>query len=224
MRLHNFLRGVHEDATLRGFKHRNVVEGVPDRDDPEVQSLERLHRLPFLVAQTKYVARDLATFLHCQRIAEHRGTADFFEHRHRILFEGIREQEHARNDGLQPFEEFLAAWQGLHAPDDVLHVLKLNAVASQDIDPVHHQLVVIRLVRCGEFQLLDACLFLQLQPRLPHQSAFYVQSHEPHARFALQGLTALRRRSVCVVKIRATVVKGPLNGVVDALRGGRQHL
>mmetsp|Transcript_61390 Transcript_61390/g.180072 ORF Transcript_61390/g.180072 Transcript_61390/m.180072 type:complete len:458 (-) Transcript_61390:374-1747(-) len=100
MGLHYPLAGAVQDAALSGREHRDVVEGVADRDDAEIHPLERLHGLSLLVLQPQLVADDEALLVYDEGVAEDAGSAQLLEHRHGILLEGVRQQKDAGHNGL----------------------------------------------------------------------------------------------------------------------------
>mmetsp|Transcript_28490 Transcript_28490/g.88624 ORF Transcript_28490/g.88624 Transcript_28490/m.88624 type:complete len:566 (-) Transcript_28490:188-1885(-) len=199
VRLLDLLRGVDEDAVLRRLHHRNVVEGIANSNDSEVQTLERLDGLSLLVLQPQAVADDEAVRIYDEGVAEDGGVPKLLEHGHGVLLEGVREEQDAGHQGLQPLEEFPGAGQRLEVPDDLQHVLQPDVVLPQQVAAVLHELVVVGLVRRRPLQALDARLLLQREPRLGHEGALDVEG--AHDGVPLGDLHVLVREDVLGLQV-----------------------
>lgn len=120
------------------------------------------------------MARDETLLVHSERIAKHRRVAELIKERHGVLFEGVGEQKHAWHNRLKPLEKLYAPRKRLHAPDDLLHVVQLDAIPPKNIDTILHKLIVVWLMRGGYLKLLQPSFFLQLKPSLSNKRALHI--------------------------------------------------
>mmetsp|Transcript_40923 Transcript_40923/g.113781 ORF Transcript_40923/g.113781 Transcript_40923/m.113781 type:complete len:346 (+) Transcript_40923:127-1164(+) len=180
MRLGDFLRGAVEDAFLCCLQHAYIVEGIADCNDPEIQSLELLDSLQFLVLETDDLLRHEALLVRLQEVTEDHGVSKLVKDWQGILLKAIGQDEGARNDGLQPLQEVLCSGKHANILHHLEHILELDAMPPQRACADLHQLVVVWLLSGCDLQLLDSRLGLDLQPGLRCERARHVANQQPH--------------------------------------------
>ncbi len=169
------LRRLEQDAAIGGTKHRGVVIGVPRRNDMKVQLLERFDRASFTILQAELVAADVAVGLHEQAMTEQAGELELAHQGMGELVEGIREYDYLCAT-FQPEKEILRARQGSHAVDDLLNLWQGDSVLVQNVEPILHQLVVIRFFSGGAGQCFDAGSLGNIDPDFRYKNPFEVKT------------------------------------------------
>lgn len=102
-------------------QHRGVIVGVAGRDDPEVEVVKRLHRLPLRVLLPQVVVLHHAVFINGKLVAEQGGVPKLTHHGCGEFVEGVGEYYHLE-PLAQPVEKLPGALQWRHAIDNRLYI------------------------------------------------------------------------------------------------------
>jgi hypothetical protein len=173
------LRRVEQDAGVGFGEHRRVVVGIAGGDDLEVEFLEALHRFLLLVRHAQMVVHHEAGRVGFQLVAEQHRHVQLRHQRHGELVEGVG-QDDDLEIAAQGVEEIAGAIHRPHVGNHLLDVGQTEQVLLQQVQPVLHQLVVVRLVAGGAGKLRDAGALGKLDPYFGNEHAFEVETDELH--------------------------------------------
>ena len=154
---HDGVRCAEEAALVGLLEHARVVEGIARGEHLEVQVLQVLHDLRFLVGEAQVVTLDHVVF-DFQIVAEDRRESE-------ILHDGVGEflERVRKNNHLGFVAELVhkvsGAVEQAEVCNHVLDVRELDAFAFENLDAALHEHVVVGNVACGKAQVLDARLF-----------------------------------------------------------------
>ncbi len=177
---HDALRRVDEEARMGGAQHARVVVGVARGHHLEVQPLQRVHRVPFLVGLAQLVVGHEALGVDLQLVAKEGGAPQLAHQRVGKLVEGVRQDDHLVLRA-QTVQEVLGALQGRHAGDHRLDVGQLQPPLAQQADAKAHQLAVVRLIPRGTAEFRDAGALGEGDPDFRDENAFQVEADDLHA-------------------------------------------
>ena len=112
-------------------------------------------------------------------MAEQRRHAELRHQRHGEFVEGVGEDDDLVV-AAQGVEEILGAGHRAHVGNHLLDVGQAELVLLQQVQPVLHQLVVIRLVARGAAQFGNAGALGEFDPDFGDEHAFEVETDELH--------------------------------------------
>mmetsp|Transcript_35304 Transcript_35304/g.77322 ORF Transcript_35304/g.77322 Transcript_35304/m.77322 type:complete len:295 (+) Transcript_35304:219-1103(+) len=182
MRLDDLFGGVEQDSSVGISHHRDVIERISDGNYTEIQLLEFLDCQLLLVPHPPHMSADVPLGIRLQKITEHHRVPQLGQHGQSVLFKSVSEHESAGHHRCKPLQEVFGMRPGLNLGHGLRHISQLDLVLPQNLHPHLHELVIIRLVRRGQPQLLDARLLLHHDPRLRRERPRHVSHHDPHPR------------------------------------------
>ena len=132
-----------------------------------------------MVVHAQLVTRQPPRRVHLQTVAE-QGRRAHFDHQGPDEFVKRVGQDHELVFRPHRIEKRAGAGQRLDAVDDRPQRLDADAVPVEDVEPVAHQHVVIRLVPRRAPEIVDPGAFRQLDPDFGRDHAFHVETYDFH--------------------------------------------
>ncbi len=130
------LRRAKQDSGVRFRQHRRIVVGIARRNHPEVQAVERPHRLALGIGLAQHITGH-PILGNLQSVTEQRRTAELAHQRHGEFIVSVRQNHHLK-PLAQPVEKFRRTVQRPHAGDHLLNVRQLQPVLIEQGQPSAH--------------------------------------------------------------------------------------